>query len=73
MSYLEVFGVQTGVGVDVSKFLGFGAGARVLKHRAGAESEKGDSAHLWYGHRAEMWRPGYGATCKEMVNGKWWP
>ena len=46
MSYLEVFGVQTGVGVDVSKFLGFGAGARVLKHRAGAESEKGDSAHL---------------------------
>jgi len=28
MSYLEVFGVLTGVGVDVSKF--FGAGAGVL-------------------------------------------
>jgi len=44
MSYLEVFGVLTGVGVDVSKF--FGAG--VLKYGAGveSESEKGDSAHL---------------------------
>jgi len=47
MSYLEVFGVQTGVGVDVSKFFGVGAG--VLKRGAGAEkeSEKCDSAHLW--------------------------
>jgi len=46
MSYLEVFGVLTGVGVDVSKF--FGAGAGVLKYGAGveSESEKGDSAHL---------------------------
>jgi len=26
MSYLEVFGVLTGVGVDVSKFFGVGAG-----------------------------------------------
>jgi len=45
MSYLEVFGVLAGVGVDVSKFLGVGAG--VLKRGAGAESEKCDSAHLW--------------------------
>jgi len=46
MSYLEVFGVLTGVGVDVSKFFGVGAG--VLMRGAGAvsESEKGDSAHL---------------------------
>jgi len=44
MSYLEVFGVLTGVGVDVSKFVGAG----VLNRGAGAESEseKGDSAHL---------------------------
>jgi len=27
MSYLEVFGVQRRVGVDVSKFFGIGAGA----------------------------------------------
>ena len=48
MSYLEVFGVLTGVGVDVSKFFGVGAG--VLKRGAGveSESEKGDSAHLWW-------------------------
>jgi len=46
MSYLEVFGVLTGVGVDVSKF--FRVGAVVLTHGAGAEpeSEKCDSAHL---------------------------
>jgi len=46
MSYLEVFVVLTGVGVDVSKF--FGVGPRVLKHGAGAksESENCDSAHL---------------------------
>jgi len=39
--------VLTGVGVDVSKFFGVGAG--VLKCGAGAESEseKCDSAHLW--------------------------
>jgi len=45
-SYLEVFGVLTGVGVDVSKFFGVGAGA--LKPEAGAESdfEKCASAHL---------------------------
>jgi len=50
MSYLEVFGVLTGVGVDVSKFFWVGAGAGVLKRGAGAEleSEKDDSAHLWY-------------------------
>jgi len=36
MSYLEVFAVQTGVGVDVLKFFGVVAG--VLKHGAGAES-----------------------------------
>ena len=47
MSYLEVFEVLTGVGVDVSKFFGVGAG--VLKRGAGAESEseKCDSAHHW--------------------------
>jgi len=45
---LEVFGVWTGVGVDVSKFFGVRAGAGVLKRGAGveSESEKGDSAHL---------------------------
>jgi len=31
MSYLEVFGVLTGVGVDVSKIFGVGAGAGVLR------------------------------------------
>jgi len=48
MSYLEVFGVLTRVGVDVSKCFGVGAG--VLKHGAGveSESEKCDSTHLWY-------------------------
>jgi len=47
MSYLKVFGVLTGVGVDVSKF--FGVGAVVLKRGTGAESEseKSDSTHLW--------------------------
>jgi len=46
VSYLKVFGVLTGVGVDLSKFLGLGAG--VLKPEAGAasESENCDSAHL---------------------------
>jgi len=45
-TYLEVFGVLTGVGVDASKFFGVGAG--VLKCGAGAESEseKCDSTHL---------------------------
>jgi len=48
MSYLEVFGVLTGVGVDVSKIFGVGAGAGVLRRWAGAESEseKCDSSHL---------------------------
>jgi len=36
VTYLEVFGVLTGVGVDVLKFFGVGAG--VLKCGAGAES-----------------------------------
>jgi len=42
--------VLTGVGVDVSKFFGVGAGAGVLKREAGAEleSEKCDSAHLLF-------------------------
>jgi len=46
MTYLDVFGVLTRVGVDVSKF--FGVGAVVLKPEAGAESEseKCNSAHL---------------------------
>jgi len=46
MSCLELFGELTGVGVDVSKIFGVGAG--VLKRGAGAksESEKCDSAHL---------------------------
>jgi len=50
MSYLEVFGVLTGVGADVSKFFGVGVGAGVLKHGAEAElkSEKCDSAHIWF-------------------------
>jgi len=45
LNYFEVLGVLTGVGVDVSKFFGVGAG--VLKYGAGAESEseKRDSAH----------------------------
>jgi len=48
MSYLEVFGVQTGVGVDVLKFFGVGAGVGVLKRgtEVESESEKCDSAHL---------------------------
>jgi len=48
MSYLDVFGMLTGAGVDVSKYFGVGAG--VLKHGAGAdsESEKCDSAHLCF-------------------------
>ena len=47
MNYLELFGILTGVGVDVSKFFRVGAG--VLKCGAGAESESEicDSAHLW--------------------------
>jgi len=50
MSYLEFFGVLTGVGVDVSNFFGVGAGAAVLKRGAGAEleSEKCDSAHVCF-------------------------
>ena len=49
VSYLEVFGVLTRVGVDVSKFFGVGVGAGVLQRGAGveSESEKGDSVHLW--------------------------
>ena len=48
MSYLEFFRVLTGVRVDVSKIFGVGAG--VLKRAPGAESEseKCDSAHLWF-------------------------
>jgi len=48
MSYLEIFRVLTGVGVDVSKFLGVGAGVGVLKRGARVESEceKCDSTHL---------------------------
>jgi len=46
VSYLEVFGVLTRVGVDVSNFFGVGA-AGVLKSEAESESEKCDSAHLW--------------------------
>jgi len=54
-SYLDVFGVLTGVGVEVSKFFGVGAG--VLKPEAGAksESDKCDSAHLWWS-RTDMVR-----------------
>jgi len=37
MCYLEVFGMLTGVGVDVSKF--FRVRARVIKPDTGAESE----------------------------------
>jgi len=48
MGYLEVFGVLTGVGVDVSKLFAVWAG--VWNCGAGAESEfeKCDSAHLWW-------------------------
>ena len=54
MSYLDVFGVLAVVGVDVSKFFRAGAGAGVLKHGAGVEleSEKCDSAHLWWERRS---------------------
>jgi len=47
MNYLKLFGVSTGVGVDVSNFFAVEAGAEVLKCGAGAEleSEKCDSAH----------------------------
>jgi len=41
MSYLEVFRVLTGVGVDVSTFFVVGAGV------AESESQKCDFAHLW--------------------------
>jgi len=46
MSYLQVFWVQTGIGVDVAKFFRVGVG--VLMRGAGAEleSKKCDSAHL---------------------------
>jgi len=47
MSYLGVFGVLTGVGVDVSKFCGGGAGVLTPEAGAESESEKCDSAHLW--------------------------
>ena len=44
---MEVFRVLTGVGVDVLKLFGVGAG--VLKPEAGAVSEKSDSTHLcWH-------------------------
>jgi len=46
MSYLEVFGVLTGVGVDGLK--SFGVGAGVFKPETGAESEKCYSTHLWF-------------------------
>jgi len=47
MNYLKLFRGLKGVGVDVSK--NFGVGAGVLKRGSGAEpeSEKRDSAHLW--------------------------
>jgi len=50
MSYMEVFVILNGVGVDVSTFFGVGAG--VLKPETGAESEseKSDFAHLWFEH-----------------------
>jgi len=48
MSYLEFFGVLTGVGVHVSKFFEVGTGAGILKRGAGAESEKCYSAQLWH-------------------------
>jgi len=38
MSYFEVYRVLTGVGIEVPKFCGVGAGAGVLKSEAGAES-----------------------------------
>jgi len=48
MSCLEVSEVLRGGGVGVLNF--FGGGAGVLKPEAGAksESEKCDSAHLWF-------------------------
>jgi len=46
MSYLEVFGVSTGVGVEVSKFFGVGAGVFKRGEGADLQSEKCDSAHL---------------------------
>jgi len=41
--------VLTGVGVDVSKFFGVGAGVLKRGARAESESEKCDSAQLWFG------------------------
>jgi len=38
MSYLEVFGVLTGVRIEVSNFCRVGAGAGVSKAEAGVES-----------------------------------
>jgi len=35
MNYLELFGLLTGVGVDVSKFFGVGAGVLVAWSRSG--------------------------------------
>jgi len=46
MSYLEVFGMLTGVGVEVSKFCEVGAGVSKPEAGADSESEKGDTAHL---------------------------
>jgi len=49
MRYLEVFGVLTGVGVEIWKFCGVGAGqeSKTPETEAESESEKGDSPHLY--------------------------
>jgi len=56
MNYLEIFGVQADVGVDVLKI--FGVAAEVLKPetRAKSESEKCNSAHLCCEHLQHRWR-----------------
>jgi len=46
MSYLEVFGVLTRVGVDVLKFFGVGSGVPKPETGAESESEKFDSAYI---------------------------
>jgi len=55
MSYLEFFGVLTGVRVHVSKF--FRVGARVFKRGAGAESSLKNVTPLISGRGTVMLQP----------------
>jgi len=68
MSFLECFGVLTGVGVDVFKFFAVGAG--VFKENTGAVSvfKKCDSARLWSIIRNFL--RVYGLRCGEVPNNR---